>query len=200
MKPWKQALSYNFVTSSIKKDRLAVTLKEVARWISAIGLTPLATMCDIGSSNAGAIHELLDQTRKEAIKRGEDNRAIVIGGIDIIPLFDAPHKLKCARNNLLEKNATFKLNGTTFKASWSHIETAFRERWLVETKVTVEDVYENKMKKMNVTSAAKVCSKSVSQLIKAHAIPGRPYNIYWDAWSSGIIIMSLLPSLLAKYM
>lgn len=105
--------------------------------------------------------------------------SFVLYDMDIIPLFDPPHLLKCIRNNLLNKNLEFDCgvnnNSTRKFASWKHIIDVYEidvygpqnRRFL--KKLTDRHIYSNKIKKMRVKNAIQVLSNSVSSRLEALA-------------------------------
>ena len=105
-------------------------------------------------------------------------------GLDIIPLYDPPHLLKCLRNNLLDKDLELRWSqckaesARTF-AEWKHIVTAYeidvygtQERRFVP-KLTDRHVYPEKIKKMSVHIMTQVLSLSLaSRLDRLAGGPG----------------------------
>lgn len=87
-----------------------------------------ASVCDQGGTNTKAIRSLKEDSKRQAFQNNDvlRNDVIVIDGQQIVPLFDAPHLLKCIRNNLLTKDLNFCLkDGLKRVAKWSHVQDAF---------------------------------------------------------------------------
>ena len=87
----------------------------------------------------------------------------ILHGMEIIPLYDATHLIKCVRNNLLDKNLEFdwdprKCEKEKKFAEWEHVITAYE----IDTfsgnnvrhvpKLTVKNVYPKRINKMSVMS------------------------------------------------
>ena len=100
--------------------------------------------------------------------------------MEIIPLFDPPHLLKCIRNNLLDKDLEF--NWRTGKeeksrtfANWDHlIQTyevdTFGNRRIRATKhLTDQHVYPHLIKKMSVKNCYQAISGTVASTMQALA-------------------------------
>lgn len=97
-----------------------------------------------------------------------------VGNNIIVPLYDAPHLIKCIRNNLLSKDLAMKnINGVAEAiASWKTIKTA----WIMDRelnkirpqlkKITTEHIMEDKIKKMRVKHATQVLSGTVASYIE----------------------------------
>lgn len=97
-----------------------------------------------------------------------------VENVDIVPLFDPPHLIKCIRNNLLTKDlAMTSINDIpTHIATWDTIKTA----WIMDKrmntirpllrKITKEHVIENKIKKMRVKHATQILSGTVASCIE----------------------------------
>lgn len=96
-----------------------------------------------------------------------------VKNIEVVPLFDPPHLIKCIRNNLLTKDLIINDNETEKRtASWDVIKTA----WLMDKKmniirpqlkkITKEHILENKIKKMRVKYATQVLSGTVASCIE----------------------------------
>ena len=89
--------------------------------------------------------------------------------MEIIPLYDTPHLIKCVRNNLLDKNLEFdwdprKCEKERKFAKWEHVITAYE----IDTfsgnnvrhvpKLTAKHVYPKRINKMSVMLAMDVLS------------------------------------------
>lgn len=93
----------------------------------------IATICDQGASNEGAIKLLNEETKAYCLKNNkkysEDYYEIECDGnerIKIIHLFDPPHLLKGIRNNLLQKDSIFMTNNEKKVAQWQHLVDLYK--------------------------------------------------------------------------
>lgn len=68
---WKIPLSYNFCKSQTKTTQLIRCIKEMVTEVTKAGFIIVATVCDQGSSNVAALKQLLDDTRNNCLKTGE---------------------------------------------------------------------------------------------------------------------------------
>lgn len=68
---WKMPISYNFCAKTTNKAQLTRCIKEHIVQINKAGFSIVATVCDQGSSNVAAIHELLLRTD---MKRNFENK------------------------------------------------------------------------------------------------------------------------------
>ncbi|GJQ65673.1 hypothetical protein Trydic_g7761 [Trypoxylus dichotomus] len=83
---------------------------------------------DQAANNVAGVNYLKKDTKAIYTRQ---NRAydgsILIGNIKIFNIFDVPHLLKTVRNNLLNADLAFKVNGQVEVASWRHIEQMYEE-------------------------------------------------------------------------
>ncbi|XP_051155399.1 uncharacterized protein LOC127277973 [Leptopilina boulardi] len=104
----------------------------------------------------------------------------ILFDMEIIPLFDPPHLIKCVRNNLIDKDLEFDVHpskkSTERKfASWQDIVNVYEidiyglqnQRFL--PKLTDRHIYPNKIKKMRVKNAIQVFSLSVASRLEGLA-------------------------------
>lgn len=68
---WKISVSYNFCKSSTKSVQLIRCIKEIVKEVSKAGYTIIATICDQGATNVSALKQLLDDTRINCLRTGE---------------------------------------------------------------------------------------------------------------------------------
>lgn len=68
---WKIPLSYNFCKSATKTAQLIRCIKEIINEVRKAGFIIVATLCDQGSSNVAALKQLLNDTRSNCLKIGE---------------------------------------------------------------------------------------------------------------------------------
>lgn len=123
--------------------------------------------------------------------------------MEVIPLYDPPHLIKCIRNNLLDKDLKFDVGIAGEKerkfASWKDIITLYEidvfglqnERFL--PKLTDRHVYPNKIKRMKIKNAVQVYSLAVSSRLDALA-GGRARNtslrsrqVPWEGRNTAVI-------------
>lgn len=121
-KKFKQPVAFYLTNSNM--NYLSTILKDVINAVQSTGLTVISTVCDQAPSNVAANNRLIKETKDNTnLKEGEKNDVFgfVIGGQEIIPLFDVPHLLKGLRNNLITKDLNFTYENKQKKASWKHI-------------------------------------------------------------------------------
>ncbi|KAG7298322.1 hypothetical protein JYU34_017922 [Plutella xylostella] len=167
-KNYKQPICYTFCSGSTKKDDLAVLIKTLIRKLNSVGFNVLATVCDQGTSNVSAINSLIEQTKMEYVKKGEEmrNATFEIDGNEIIPLYDVPHLLKGIRNNLLTKELHFKIDGVEKVAKWDHITQLYKNNPTYKGIKIIKKLTENhcnpeKIPKMKVKFASQIFSNTV---------------------------------------
>lgn len=109
---WKQPVFYNNVYGPSSAADITRIIKLIVSEAKKVGLHIVGTVCDQGTNNVRAIKNLLDETRSNRIKNGEDcqDSTFCLSGMDIVPIYDVPHLLKGIRNNLLKYNLHFDKN------------------------------------------------------------------------------------------
>ena len=170
---WKQPVAYYFTNSGMGAADLVRLIKEIILKLEGIGLYIMSTVCDQLSTNAKAIKMLLEATERDHLRANMENRmfGFKVNGHEVIPLYDVPHLLKGLRNNLLQYNATFTLNGEKLTASWADIERVYeldvgKDDTKAMKKLTDAHVVKDKIRKMKVKLAAQVFSQSVASVMK----------------------------------
>ena len=174
-KKWKQPITYYFCNGTTKTDRLVLYIKQVISNVMSTGLKIVATVCDQGATNVAAINKLKDETNRYCMHQNVENRyfGFLIEDVEIVPIFDPPHLLKCIRNNLMIKYVTFTYRGENLTASWSHIKTLYEfdkknevngSRSLPSLKD--EHIYPEKMHKMKDKLAAQVFSQRFAAILR----------------------------------
>ncbi|KAJ8935141.1 hypothetical protein NQ314_012959, partial [Rhamnusium bicolor] len=110
---WKQPFSFTFSSGPAKSPEIKDMIKKVITSCQSIGLNVVATICDQGSSNQAAINALLKETNENCLRDGIENKyfGFLVNGAEIIPIYDVPHLFKGMRNNLLNKNLHFMIDG-----------------------------------------------------------------------------------------
>ncbi|XP_033231546.1 uncharacterized protein LOC117182566 [Belonocnema kinseyi] len=127
----KIPVSFCFCSKQTTTSQLLYSIKEVIGAAKDAGFNIVASICDGGSSNQSALNTLIQDTVK---LKGEEyvytNGTYIVHGMEIIPLYDPPHLIKCLRNNLLNKDLELWYNegkpesARTF-AEWNHVITAY---------------------------------------------------------------------------
>lgn len=169
IKNFKQAIYYTFSASATKGPELAKQIKNVITEVQQAGFIVVASVCDQGTNNRQAIRLLINETRGIYLRRGETPKenVVLINDKEIIPLYDPPHLLKGMRNNLISKNLTFKKDGETKTAKWSHLLQLFKENpgykgIRLIPKLTEYHLNPDKLNKMKVKFASQVFSRTVA--------------------------------------
>lgn len=120
-RPWKQPLLYTFCQGTSSYESIIRIYKEIVQRCYDIGLIIVASICDQGSTNIKAINTMIFDSKRQAKTELRDE-IIIINDIEIIPLFDPPHLLKCIRNNFLTKDCKYISEDKAMRiAKWSHI-------------------------------------------------------------------------------
>lgn len=141
----------------------------------------VATICDQGRPNEGAIQILKNDIRSYYIKNNlpykNDFYEIEVrrenGNIERLPivhLFDVPHLMKCTRNNLLTKNLNFVTENTPKIAKWDHLVELYQADSKIEDckmlpRFTDCHVMPDKISKMKVRYSTQVFSQRVSAIM-----------------------------------
>ncbi|XP_050063367.1 uncharacterized protein LOC126552693 [Aphis gossypii] len=138
------------------------------------GLKVVATVCDQGSTNRSAINQLIKTNKSET-----NNHTIGfnIKNVEIVPVYDVPHLTKSIRNNMLDKDVVFTLDGKEHYASWDHIIELYNidkdnENYELRAlpKLTENHVFPHK-NKMKVCYATQVFSQRVAATMKLLSRP-----------------------------
>lgn len=180
-KNFKQPIAYTFVKGATNKHQLCALIKEVVSSVQNTGLEIIATICDQGATNEGAIRLLHEETKAYYLRKNhqykDDFYEIEYGPselkkrIKIIHLFDPPHLLKGIRNNLLQKNLLFVTDNVKKEAQWNHfvdlynIDSSIQDIKMLP-RLTEQHIIPGKIKKMKVKMAAQVFSQRVSALMR----------------------------------
>lgn len=180
---YKQPVAYYF-TNSISKIQLKSLIIEVIKKLQTTGLTVLCTVCDQGTANVGAINELVQESKKDFLKKGKTWRHdfFEVNNKQIIPLFDIPHLIKGLRNNLLNKDLQYvDLKDNKQKiVKWEYLQQVYEaDKCLGEVKslhkITEEHLIPEKIKKMRVKHAAQIFSHSVA-VVTDHLVARKLLN------------------------
>ncbi|KAJ8735757.1 hypothetical protein PYW07_007377 [Mythimna separata] len=169
LKNYKQPVAYTFSQAATKGPELAKQLKAVITELLNAGLIVVATVCDQGTNNVNCIKHLLQETRGNLLRKGEEMRenVYIINEQEIIPLYDPPHLIKCIRNNLISKDLKYKKNGEVKLAKWAHVMALHKENpgykgIRLVPKLTDAHCDPSKIPRMKVKNATQVFSQTVA--------------------------------------
>ncbi|XP_050515515.1 uncharacterized protein LOC126890548 [Diabrotica virgifera virgifera] len=196
-KQWKQPICYTFSDGATKSRKLKNLIIDVIKQLQNIGLTVVATVCDQGGPNAAAVNLLIQESRTEYLRIGQDYQyfGFLVNGKEIVPLYDTPHLFKGLRNNLLNKDLHFELHGKKGIAKWDHIEQFYQldasEPLRICPKLTDEHVLRNKIKKMKVKNCMQVFSHQVGSLMVKLVEWKAEVNLCSEVADTGRIILFL---------
>ncbi|CAG4948422.1 unnamed protein product [Colias eurytheme] len=170
LKNYKQPISYSFCSGSTPKVILAKQIKKNIKKLHSIGFTVLATVCDQGTSNMSAINYLIEETRRNYLRKNVSLRTSTfeVDGKQIIPLYDVPHLLKGIRNNLLTKNLKVTIGGEEKIVKWEHITQLYENNPTYKGLKIIKNLTEyhcdkNKILKMKVKYASQLFSQTVGK-------------------------------------
>lgn len=172
-KPWKQPVAFYLVNNKMESSKgktntsnytLDYCITEVLTACMASGLNVVATICDMGTSNVSALHQL---------GFSYDQPKIDVNGTTIHVFFDPSHLLKCTRNLFLkypvECEVTLGNNNILGRATMDDVIKAVEldKQNLFRTvpKITSEHLRPNAFSKMRVFLAAQLLSHSVASLL-----------------------------------
>lgn len=178
VKKYKQPISYTFCKSTTSSYDLANHIRNVLKTVQSTGLKIVATISVYqGATNMAAINILKNDTKAHYLRRNLEYRDDLYYEINsdtqclkIIHLYDPPHLLKGIRNNLLNKNVVFTINGEQKEASWDNIVDLYEiDSNIPDVRMlpilTLEHVDRNKIKKMKLKNAAQVLGERVSSIM-----------------------------------
>lgn len=74
VKGWKIPLYYSFCKSQTKSTQLLRCIKEIIKELTQTGLKIIATVCDQGGPNMTCIKNLLQDSKSECIRTGQEYR------------------------------------------------------------------------------------------------------------------------------
>lgn len=114
-KKFKQPLAFYFVKGTVSSQKLALIIKEIVKCVEEVGHRVLATVCDQGPTNMGALKIL-----KSDPKKAENAmNTFWVGKQKVYTLYDVPHLFKSIRNHFFN-NGTMVMDGK--KAKWEHLQ------------------------------------------------------------------------------
>ncbi|GJQ73758.1 hypothetical protein Trydic_g14090 [Trypoxylus dichotomus] len=109
---WKLSFAFYFNEGGIKTVELVRLIQDVVNAVTACGLDILTIVCDQAANNVAAVNYLKKDTKAIYTRQNRAyDSSILIGNTKIFSIFDVPHLLKGVRNNLLNADLAFKVNG-----------------------------------------------------------------------------------------
>lgn len=114
------------------------------------------------------------------------DQTFFVNDMEIVPMFDMPHVIKCVRNGLAQNTIKYKLPGEQQwrYATWDHILAAYKvgqdlpETTSFPTHIRENHVIKDKIKKMRVKHAAQVFSHSLGIHLLNSASGGMLFNSF----------------------
>ena len=169
-KEWRCPISYTVCHTNVPGPTLSQLILQIIDFVEMTGFKVKSMVCDLGTSNSSAIKNLDISEEKPYIIRHD--RKIFFN-------YDAPHLIKCLRNNLMKNNIVFgqKLDKV---ASWSPIVELFRAEEHVISKsapnLSDKHLFPEPFDLLNVSLATQVFSNSVSKGLYAGLALGELKN------------------------
>ncbi|XP_063373946.1 uncharacterized protein LOC134661705 [Cydia amplana] len=156
----KQPIAHYFVKGTITTQKLVIIIKTAIRAVTETGYKVLATVCDQGPTNVGAIN-LLKKLSGEPV----GSNYFLVDDEKVFIIYDVPHLFKSLRNNFLE-GGLLKMNNKT--AKWSHlVELQEKNQSTLHfTKITKSHVSPKYRTKMKVKLAAQILSNTTAAILK----------------------------------
>lgn len=168
VKKYKQPVWFSYAAGTTKTSSLKNQIKSVVQKLTNTGLIITATVCDQGATNLAAINSLINDTSAHYSSTNTNYTGgfFVVDREKIYVLYDPPHLLKGIRNNLLNKNLKYTMNGKENTAKWEHIQFLYERTpsykgVKIVPKLTAHHVLPHLIPKMKVKHCAQVFSKSV---------------------------------------
>ena len=176
---WKQPLGYLLSNSATPADVLYNLAMKAIDEMTRIGLNVKVLISDLGSCNQSLFKSLLNvSSSKPYFHRNGDV---------IYVMYDSPHLIKCARNNLISsdyyvREPDTRIGGVVkrnykFVASWKHFEELARLDTLKPNMMRLipkigmkTHVKPNNFKRMKVKYATQAFSHTVSAAMTTHAV------------------------------
>ena len=162
---WKQSVGYFLSNGPVKAVNLKSLLLDCITKLKEAGMQVVASVCDMGATNQQT-YRMLGVT--------DGSHSFHHDGVGVVALFDVPHLFKCVRNTMLNYDIT--VDERT--AKWSHIVSLFeadRNRSLrAVPKLKSMHLRPDAFKKMSVSLATQVLSRSVAAGLSLYADFGKP--------------------------
>ncbi|XP_048487715.1 uncharacterized protein LOC125491003 [Plutella xylostella] len=162
-KKMKQPIAHYFVSGTIETEKLCVIIKTVIRMMTASGYKIIATVCDQGPTNVGALNLL-----KKFSPVSVESNYFLLDNEKVFIIYDVPHLFKSIRNNFLQAGELL-MDGKT--AKWQHlINLEEKNRTTLHfKKITKLHVAPKYRSKMRVKLAAQILSNTVAAVLKLQA-------------------------------
>lgn len=182
-KKFKQPLAFYFVKGTVSSQKLAVLIKEIIAEVKKTTFQPIATVCDQGPTNMGALKLL-----REWHNGGENY--FEMDGHKIFNIYDVPHLFKSIRNNFMN-HGTIQMEDKQGK--WAHIQEVKEqnESFLYISKITSTHVQPKYRAKMRVKYAAQILSQTVAVVLKLLARAKENEHRSKELLDTGLIIEDL---------
>ncbi|ERL91043.1 hypothetical protein D910_08385 [Dendroctonus ponderosae] len=184
-KKWKQPICFTFCEGSTQTADLINLIKSVVRKVRETGLSIVATVSDQGATNAAAIRSLIQDTQRQCIRKGVDNRyqGYLVDEV-IVHLYDAPHLFKGIRNGLLKADLHFVEDGVLRPFGTNDTDV---ENNTDEIAVVVEEDSEDDLPLSSFVPAKKVPDRSVTWAVNNMHLIGLPSDFQSQCGLAGEI-------------
>ncbi|CAH2084792.1 unnamed protein product [Euphydryas editha] len=161
-KSMKQPIAHYFVKGTIATEKLAIIIKDVIRAITEAGYEVIATVCDQGPTNMGALNLL------KTWGHSTEPHYFFLDGKKVFIIYDVPHLFKSIRNNFLQAGEMIMDNK---KGKWTHLikleeKNSSTLHFKKISKLHVNPKFRTKMK---VKLAAQILSNTVAAILKLQA-------------------------------
>lgn len=166
-----QPISYIFFSSTTPVIDLSTQIKLIISKLQAIGLTTIATVCNCSNLNVCTIDWLIRDTMKQYLRQGKllGKNIFEVNGEEIIPLYNPRHLMKVLRNNLMDHNLRYELEGEVRVGKWEHVVALYNQEVGSQYKLlpllTEKHVYPNRVSRSSVDSAIEVVNCEVGAVM-----------------------------------
>ncbi|XP_063622936.1 uncharacterized protein LOC134795013 [Cydia splendana] len=156
----KQPIAHYFVKGTISTQTLVSIIKTAIRAVHEAGYKVIATVCDQGPTNVGAMNLLKNLSGEPA-----ESNYFMLDDEKVFIVYDVPHLFKSLRNNFLE-GGLLKMDNKT--AKWTHlVELQEKNQSTLHfTKITKAHVSPKYRTKMKVKLAAQILSNTTAAILK----------------------------------
>lgn len=160
-KRYKQPVAFYLSNSTTKTMVLQNIIVEVIKSLQNVGFKVVATVCDQGATNRGAVQYLASKVEKNP------GTYFMVNGERVYYLFDIPHLFKSLRNNFIGN--LLKWNGKM--ARWSNIESlvALDKRLFRMHRLTNSHVQPKGKTRMKVKYAVQTLSQTTAACLRTLA-------------------------------
>lgn len=159
---YKQPVGYHFISGTVSSADLATLIREYIEVLQENGFNVIATVCDQGPTNRGALCRLKKSTPGG---QGLKGNYFEVGGCKIFPLFDVPHLFKSLRNNFMSSTHIV-WNNTIAKYNDIVEAIKFQPDLFKLKQMTIDQIRPKGRKKMKVKWAMKTLSSSTSAFLQ----------------------------------